>query len=93
MQSPPEGGAPVPPVFATHGTGLRRDMPKRSVNRGDMWACSPCGWILELGVWGHVGAARDKPGRLTLPAGICFEVFYIYEVSMSPLCHRVTSMS
>ena len=59
MQSPPEGGAPVPPVFATHGTGLRRDMPKRSVNRGDMWGCSPCGWIPELGVRGHWGVAQD----------------------------------
>ena len=28
MQAPLEGGAPVPSVFATHGTGLRRDMPK-----------------------------------------------------------------
>ena len=36
MQAPPEGGAPVPPVFATHGTGLQREMSKRSVTRGDM---------------------------------------------------------
>ena len=69
---PRGGGAPVPPVFATHGTGLQRHMPKRSVNRGDMWACSPCGWILELGAWGHVGVAGDEPGGMTMPLRICF---------------------
>jgi hypothetical protein len=36
MLAPAEGGAPVPPVFATHGTGLQREMSKRSVTRGDM---------------------------------------------------------
>ena len=87
MQAPPDGGAPVPSVFGTNGTWLRRNMPKRTVSCGDMWACSPCGWILELGVWGHVGVARDEPRSLTLPAGIfdrfCARKYIFWVIDMT----------
>ena len=90
MQAPPDGGAPVPSVFGTNGTWLRRNMPKRTVSCGDMWACSPCGWILELGVWGHVGVARDEPRSLTLPAGIfdrfCARKYIFWVIDMTSPC-------
>ena len=59
MQSPPDRGSHVPHHFATCFTGLWREMSKRSVNRGDMWGCSPCGWIPELGIRGLAGVALD----------------------------------
>ena len=48
------------------------------------------GWILELGVWGHVGVARDEPRSLTLPAGIfdrfCARKYIFWVIDMTSPC-------